>query len=383
MKESAEVSFDADAGPQQPGNRFQTGSDLKESATYLLEIMDDWEERYGSVRSHGLRLLKALCALVERLPEQAQTGYTAYELAVEVERDGGPDWYHDSRREPDTAEAGRKVSGYWKTANEIWGERQEGVFQRFADRQPVVIPDYGKDESKGGPPSRYWLRFEYPLSGVDASPEALPPPLTWSDLARRSEIETLTVRYYSDTATRRRILERLAESGILLNGVRRVIYFSVAIPVALFILAATALPILSLSYAADMQAVVKTGISLIMVVAAVWASLGWFVRVVENRIAIAPWPFQDWSGHDDRVIELRRDEDHDANRVFVRRYIAVCPLCQRKVRIQPGGRQFPRRLVGRCEGAPTEHVFSFDPILRTGVYLHWPHPYGKHQRPEC
>lgn len=51
------------------------------------------------------------------------------------------------------------------------------------------------------------------------------------------------------------------------------------------------------------------------------------------------------------------------------RHWAVCPLCSAEVDLEDGGRAFPDRLVGRCHDAPTEHVFSFDPVSLTGLRL--------------
>ncbi len=52
------------------------------------------------------------------------------------------------------------------------------------------------------------------------------------------------------------------------------------------------------------------------------------------------------------------------------RYWGTCPVCSGEVDLREGRRDFPGRLVGRCSNAPSEHVFSFDPVRLTGRDLH-------------
>lgn len=51
------------------------------------------------------------------------------------------------------------------------------------------------------------------------------------------------------------------------------------------------------------------------------------------------------------------------------KYAATCPTCGAQVLLDKGEPDFPRRLVGRCQESPREHVFSFDRATRTGYRL--------------
>ena len=51
------------------------------------------------------------------------------------------------------------------------------------------------------------------------------------------------------------------------------------------------------------------------------------------------------------------------------RHWGICPICSAEVDLDSGGTAFPDRLIGRCHDAPLEHVFSFDPVRLTGVFL--------------
>lgn len=51
------------------------------------------------------------------------------------------------------------------------------------------------------------------------------------------------------------------------------------------------------------------------------------------------------------------------------KYAATCPTCGAQVLLDQGEPDFPRRIVGRCQESPREHVFSFDRATRTGYRL--------------
>lgn len=51
------------------------------------------------------------------------------------------------------------------------------------------------------------------------------------------------------------------------------------------------------------------------------------------------------------------------------KYASRCPTCDAQVLLDEGAPDFPRRIVGRCQESPREHVFSFDRATRTGCRL--------------
>lgn len=51
------------------------------------------------------------------------------------------------------------------------------------------------------------------------------------------------------------------------------------------------------------------------------------------------------------------------------KYAAQCPTCGAQVLLGEGEPDFPRRIVGRCQESPREHVFSFDRATLTGYRL--------------
>jgi len=74
----------------------------------------------------------------------------------------------------------------------------------------------------------------------------------------------------------------------------------------------------------------------------------------------------------DVQLEMVRDPKlgrHDPATIRLVRYSSVCPHCGGMVSVVKGGKDFPNRLVGRCQENPSEHVYSFDRLSCVGRML--------------
>lgn len=118
-----------------------------------------------------------------------------------------------------------------------------------------------------------------------------------------------------------------------------------------------------------------TGQELIVIAMAVGLPLGahWhfrnIFRLFEDRIMIAPEWMLAWKEFG-ATVEINRSKDTDVpSTIHVHRYSANCPICGWMVKLDLGEPDFPRRIIGRCEEHPREHVFSFDRISKRGVLL--------------
>lgn len=90
-------------------------------------------------------------------------------------------------------------------------------------------------------------------------------------------------------------------------------------------------------------------------------------RFLDDRIAPAPDHLV--ALHENGVcIELHKPSDAPRCIRLVR-YASQCPVCNAQVLLCEGGRDFPGRLVGRCQESPKEHVFSFDRVTLKGGWL--------------
>lgn len=103
-----------------------------------------------------------------------------------------------------------------------------------------------------------------------------------------------------------------------------------------------------------------------------WQIFYFLDQLFTFRIVMAPDLLTPLSAYD-VTLEIRRPraEEGQVEFAFVR-YSAACPICGGIVEIHEGRRAFPDRLIGRCRLAAREHLFSFDPALRTGYPLQIP-----------
>lgn len=102
---------------------------------------------------------------------------------------------------------------------------------------------------------------------------------------------------------------------------------------------------------------------------AYWHFSGIF-RLFDDRIMIAPEWTLAWTELGATVEIIRSNDVDTPSTIHVHRYSATCPICKKwMVKLDRGEPDFPRRIVGRCEEHPREHVFSFDRSSKRGVLL--------------
>lgn len=96
-----------------------------------------------------------------------------------------------------------------------------------------------------------------------------------------------------------------------------------------------------------------------------------FCRLVDDRIVLASDQmvgFKEFGV----CLELFKPEGSTADtpkRARMIKYAGTCPICAAQVLLDKGEPDFPRRIVGRCQESPREHVFSFDRATRSGFRL--------------
>lgn len=92
-------------------------------------------------------------------------------------------------------------------------------------------------------------------------------------------------------------------------------------------------------------------------------------RLFDDRILIAP----DWMlaiKEFGATVEINRSKNSDEDStILVQRYTSICPICGWMIKLDRGEPDFPRRIIGRCEEHPREHVFSFDRMTKQGKML--------------
>ena len=109
--------------------------------------------------------------------------------------------------------------------------------------------------------------------------------------------------------------------------------------------------------------------------------LWWGTRPIRKlpteRVTLATAPYLAFGELFGQLRTMPESRRGDRKRIFsVVRHWGTCTVCAAEVDLDEGNRDFPGRLVGRCHDAPSEHVFSFDPVMLTGSPLRFPEPAG-------
>jgi hypothetical protein len=98
-----------------------------------------------------------------------------------------------------------------------------------------------------------------------------------------------------------------------------------------------------------------------------WSVLRRWDRLFEDRILLLG--MADVAG-DKKGVVLDQEEVDGVRSIVLRHYIADCPICRvPTITLSRGEPDFRRRIVGRCDKSPREHVFSFDRVTLEGAAL--------------
>ncbi|NDV14372.1 hypothetical protein [Crenobacter caeni] len=158
------------------------------------------------------------------------------------------------------------------------------------------------------------------------------------------------------------------DMGLVLQGWRKALFIGYWLGVGGFSLLGLLLFLLGSQQAAVSPGAWLQSLSTLAIVGlVVWLAARPLIRLIDWRITSAPSAWLALSEEPAQMELIRGRKDlGEANRIRFVRYSAPCPLCGNKVYLREGGRQFPNRMVGRCEENPAEHVFSFDRVSLLG-----------------
>lgn len=352
---SVSAVYFSDAAAQEQGAiGVETGFDQNNALVFIQEKSTAWREA-GRL---DVLLLRALCRLSLADQGQAALGFTSWELVEVISQIRGRQW-------SDSTDKGRMsddIRQYWNNLLKTWETKAEGVAQQFSDAQFTHIPVLQKTEGGGtGNPTLYrigWVATKPVVRSVKSDKPGIPP------------IPNLQiVRYVCEDIEEANPIARIFTRGFQMRGWRRQLYIlALGIPL-LFLWLLLVQVAFSTTWAAAIggKNMLTSLLSLSITFGAVMLTVGPLYRLGTDRVVIAPWWMQ--SVDDDRLLERRSPPRHPDKSIKAVRYVTECPLCGGKVSATKGRLEFFGRIVGRCEEAPVEHVYSFDHITRSGKSL--------------
>lgn len=354
MNDSAAYFSDPESC-EQVSKGGETGFEVINPFVLLDEICVGWNERD---RLDAV-LLRAICRLSVEHSPSAQEGFAPWDIVEAIGKLRGKAWSSTDNNKDQMSDDVRRQ---WKKLQSLWGAKEEGLAQQFADKGLKEIPVLAKTEGGGtGRPTRYRIDWIRP-AGIQKTERGI-------GLNTSPKLQAGQVRYICEDIEDAGPIARIFARGYQLSGWRRGLFVLVLFGPLLFclLLLVQLLASLTLSVTVGENAINRQIFSLFVVGGTAWLTIGALFLLGINKIVLAPWWMQ--SVDDDRLLEHRCPPRYASKSVKAVRYTATCPICGGKVAAKSGGLEFRGRVVGRCEAAPVEHVFSFDHITRAGSGL--------------
>jgi hypothetical protein len=248
-----------------------------------------------------------------------------------------------------------------------WNQRSKVIEQACRDAGLAYVPRLHVNEGGGrGNQTEYRLAFE-PISAVDE------PGLTpIEDLQEPVSPRTADIHYQIEPAKPAWWLRPIIGNvPFRMRSWRGYLLLSIIIAEGIFMILLWLAILLSINANRPVS-----GSDLVSIILGAMISVWWwrtlkpFVRLPAERVTVASDLFLAWNQAFGQIRLSRDAKSKIAGGWFqLARHWGYCPICSGEVEIQPGGEQFPGRVVGRCSDSPLEHVFSFDPTRLVGTHL--------------
>lgn len=242
-----------------------------------------------------------------------------------------------------------------RSASNLWVKNQD-LFEQFETHRNRLSEALGGKlltlQLREGNPNLYRLEL------VDASMEPVP-----------FRLEGSVLRYrLSDDAPRLSLIGKAHHPGVGTGRDQYQKWLFLTPFFAALVFAALCMLMLALTAALPFWGApfvisnyVSVGLFGALVIYGIWRRWG---RLLDDRVLLLAT--NDLAAGEEGVI-LERERFEEKNFMVLRRYVAPCPICHSAtVRLSRGEPDFKRRIVGRCEESPREHVYSFDRVTLEG-----------------
>lgn len=302
-------------------------------------------------------LLHALLILSREKPALAKQGFAAWDLVETISNLRGRTWSTPDDKERMSDDVRRT----WNKLETLWKSKAEGIRQTLLDAGCSHYPTLRRIEGGGtGRPTKYFLEWCNLLIPQAVNYQTIQEP--------KQQITSLGLRYICEDIKDPGFLAKIFAEGLLLKGWRRFVYIAVLlIPVLAMLVIAFSFVINIAFYDSlinnQMGSFLTNSLAFFTIAITIYPMLS----LKTKGILLAPWWMQSEDG--ERLLEFRKPPRFTEKTIKAVSYSATCPICGAKVIAKSGGIEFFGRIIGRCDEAPVEHIFSFDYITRQGTWL--------------
>jgi len=246
------------------------------------------------------------------------------------------------------------ISNHWKTLQIIQETKREGIIQFLASKGFEEFPVVDKVHKGGGTgnETRYsiiWRRF-------DAEPDI--DQILGHSSINSDELPKGWIRYVCEDVE--------GISNYLTKGWRIQLMISIVLLALIFFVYYGAFLVTLIFDRGNTNLMLQLLTGGTIFIAMIWIFFGHLFKIQTRRIVPMPSIFQ--SADNNHLLELKKTK-YQSKQVKLVKYSGECPICGGRVIAKSGGFTFYGRIVGKCENAPVEHVFSFDHVTRKGKPL--------------
>jgi len=322
----------------------------KGDATCLspLSVFEKYALTWDEKEQLPVILLRAICRLAEDNPDAIERGFTSRDIVEKVGQIRGFSW--ETTTEPES----KKISRYWKKLQTIQETKKEGIIHQMAaiGLEKYAVVDMVNKGGGTGNETRYsivWHKF-------DEEPDIaqiLGHPSINSD-----ELPKGWIRYVCEDVE--------GISKYLTKGWRVQLMISIVLLALIFIVYYGAFLVTLIFDRENTNLMLQLITGGTVFIALVWMFFGHLFKIQTRRIIPMPSIFQ--SVDNNHLLELKKAKDQ-SKQIKLVKYSGECPICGGRVIAKSGGLTFYGRIVGKCENAPVEHIFSFDHVTRRGKPL--------------
>jgi len=302
-------------------------------------------------------LLRALLQLSKNKPELVKNGFSAWDLVESVSAIRERQWSSPKDKERMSDDVRR----LWNKLETLWKSKSEGIRQTLLDSECEHFPQFKRVEGGGtGRSTKYFIEWCKLVTPQATNYQVIQEP--------KQQNTPLGIRYICEDIKDPGFLARIFAEGFLLRGWRRSAYIAVLLaPVLIMVVIVLSFVLNIVFYDSltknQMGSFLTNSLAFFTIAITVYPMLS----LKSKGILLAPW----WMQSDDgaRLLEFRKPPRFPEITIKAVSYSATCPICGAKVIAKSGGLEFFGRLIGRCDDAPVEHIFSFDHISRQGAWL--------------
>jgi hypothetical protein len=322
-----------------------------------IKVLREWLDREGG----NQKIPQVLDLMTEHAARAWASGQPTPTVDADTLRQLHADAY--GGRLPDTP------ASRWLLSSQVqtwWDARQGSLEHAFRTARMGAIPMLTIIPGGGrGNPTLYRLDFE-PLPMFDEGADEF-------SSVEANAAQTKVIRYQIEPAKAAWWLQPIiGNTPFRMRSARGYCLLGLVLLEALVLLAGWGLLLLIFRGSRSIQI---SDVGLLLTLFALtwtwWHFMQPLIRLPNDRVTIANDLLLGWSQLNGQFRLTRDAKSKVAGGWFqLVRHWGTCPLCAGEVEIAAGGQAFPGRLVGRCSDSPIEHVFSFDPVSRSGSFVY-------------